>query len=99
MNVTTPSKKPLPMINAKGQRMHPLVLLRLDRTPAEIARWLGHKTHATVSIYVSRARKSRTLPIPAEWVLPICRHTGWTPANLRPDLYLPDWKIPDSELC
>ena len=95
----TTSKKPAPMMNTKGQKVHPLVYLRLDHTPATIAGWLGHKTHATVSIYVGRARKARTLTIPAEWVLPICRRTGWLPANLRPDLYLAGWKMPDSELC
>jgi hypothetical protein len=94
----TTSKKPIPMAGAKGQKVHPLVALRDIHTPAEIAGWLGHSTHATVSIYVGRARKSRTLPIPAEWVLPICRRTGWLPYSLRPDLYLSNWKLGELDL-
>ena len=94
----TTSKKPIPMAGAKGQKVHPLVHLRGLYTPSEIAGWLGHKTHATVSIYVGRARKARTLTIPAEWVLPICRRTGWAPGQLRPDLYLPRWQLGTNDL-
>jgi hypothetical protein len=91
--VNRPNKKPTLMTLMDGRKVHPLVFLRETHTPAEMGKWLGHTSHATVSIYCNRAKRARTTTIPAEWVLPICRQVGWKPCLLRPDLFLPHWSI------
>lgn len=85
------NKKPKLLHDSSGRARHPLVVMREDYTAAQIAKLLGHNNHSTVSIYVTRARKAPTTPIPAEWVPPLCRATGIAPATLRPDLYEPSW--------
>lgn len=73
---------------------HPFVALYETYRANHITEALGHSTHATISIYAGRCRKDKDYLIPAEWVLPLCRVTGgeYQPHQLRPDLYLPEWK-------
>ena len=91
--MTNRNRKPNLIVNEEGKKQHPLVFLAARMATKDIAKSLGHKTHATVSIYVGRARKRSTMPIPAEWVLPLARALGVRPATLRPDLYLPNWTV------
>jgi hypothetical protein len=72
---------------------HPLVAVCNKHTGLAVARAIGHKTHATVSIYRGRAAKKPNLRVPAEWVLPMCRLSGLRPAQIRPDLYEPKWQL------
>jgi hypothetical protein len=88
-----PSKKPKLIADSTGRLVHPLVKLRESVSPAIIGKRLGHASHATVTVYTSRARRRPTMPIPAEWVLPLCRLGDFCPADLRPDLYLPEWTV------
>ena len=76
-----------------GKKVHPLVYVRQRCDMKEVAKALGHTNHTTFSIYASKAARSKTLPIPAEWVLPLARITGLKPAVFRPDLYLPTWLL------
>jgi hypothetical protein len=85
--------KPALIVNEEGKRQHPLVFLAARMATKDIAKLLGHSTHATVSIYVGRARKAPTMRIPAEWCLPLARALNVPPATLRPDLYLPNWTV------
>ena len=75
-----------------GVRKHPLLAVREKYTPQKIADALGHKNHTTVSIYCTRAKRSKNLLVPAEWVLPLSRLSGMSPATFRPDLYRPEWQ-------
>lgn len=79
----------LPKVDGK----HPLLVVRENHTPQEIADALGHANHTTVSIYCSRAKKAKNLPVPAEWCLPLARLSGLAPAAFRPDLYRPEWRV------
>lgn len=79
--------------NIDGKDVHPLLLIRETYTPQEMAKALGHANHTTVSIYCSRARKAKNTKVPAEWVLPLCKLASLQPSVLRPDLYLPGWKV------
>jgi hypothetical protein len=88
--------KPILITNAEGRKQHPLVALSASMSTAEIGRLLGHGNHSTASIYLSRARKTPTLTIPAGWVLPIARALKVAPASLRPDLYLPYWHVDEA---
>jgi hypothetical protein len=76
-----------------GKAMHPLLVARASFTPAELAKALGHKNHTTVSIYCAKAKRAKNTRIPAEWVLPLSRLTGISPAAFRPDVYLPHWTV------
>lgn len=87
------NSKPILIANADGKKRHPLVVLAEQIGSNDIGKLLGHKNHSTASIYVSRARKTPTTTIPAEWVLPIARYMDVKPAVLRPDLYLPNWTV------
>ncbi len=86
------NRKPLPIIVA-GKKVHPLVALASEMTMQEIGKMLGHSNHTTASIYVNRAKKKPTTPVPAEWCLAVAKALGVSPAVLRPDLYLPNWRI------
>lgn len=86
-------KKPLLIVDERGKKVHPLVFLTQRVTVKEVAKALGHSNHSTVSIYVSRARKAPTMPVPAEWVLAVAVYLQVSPHSLRPDLYLPEWRI------
>jgi hypothetical protein len=92
----TRNTKPTLIVNESGKRQHPLVFLAARMATKDIAKLLGHSTHATVSIYTGRARKAPTMKIPAEWVLPLARALRVAPASLRPDLYLPEWGVDTS---
>jgi hypothetical protein len=91
--MTTRNRKPHLIVNEEGKRQHPLVFLAARMATKDIAKLLGHSTHATVSIYVGRARKRPTMPVPAEWALPLARALNVPPGTLRPDLYLPHWSV------
>lgn len=73
---------------------HPFVALYETYRANHISDALGHKTHATISIYAGRCRKNKNYLIPAEWVLPLCDMTGgeYQPHQFRPDLYKVEWK-------
>jgi hypothetical protein len=73
--------------------VHPLLAVRSEFTPGEIAKALGHSNHTTVVIYCGKARKDGKLRVPAEWVLPLSKLSGMKPATFRPDLYLPNWSL------
>jgi hypothetical protein len=88
-----PNKKPLHLLDKDGKRRHPLVVLAQRMQMKDIGKLLGHGNHSTASIYVSKARKAPTTPVPAEWVLPVAKALGVTPYSLRPDLYLPEWSF------
>jgi hypothetical protein len=80
----------IPRIHGK----HPLIALRdQGHTLDEIRLALQHKNHTSIAIYSTRARKDRDLRVPAEWVLPLCRLSGFRPAQFRPDLYQPGWTV------
>ena len=86
-------RKPLLIVAEDGKRKHPLVFLAQRMPMKDIGKLLGHSNHSTASIYVSKARKAPTTPVPAEWCLPLARALNVPPATLRPDLYLPEWKL------
>lgn len=89
-------KVKIPPVNCAddGKARHPLLALHRVHGPTAIGRVLGHKTSATVSIYVRRAKQNRNALVPAEWVLPLCRaYANYNPCDFRPDLYLPGWKL------
>jgi hypothetical protein len=86
-------KKPLLIVNEEGRKQHPLVFLAARRPIKDIAKALGHSNHSTVSIYVGRARKAPTMPVPAEWCLVVASLLRVTPHSLRPDLYQPEWEL------
>jgi len=88
-----PISKPALIVDEDGKKRHPLVYLSSLISTAEIGKLLGHSNHSTASIYVARARKSPTMRIPAEWVLPLARYMDIAPYQLRPDLYLPKWTV------
>jgi hypothetical protein len=85
---------PIPRIaGTDGKPKHPLLVVRESYTPKEIAKVLGHKNHTTISIYCAKAKRAKNTAIPAEWVLPLARLTGISPAAFRPDLYLSHWTV------
>ena len=75
------------LIELSGKRVHPLVFVRYTQDMKEVAKALGHSNHTTFSIYASKASKSKTLPVPAEWCLPLSKLCGLPPGLFRPDLY------------
>jgi DNA-binding transcriptional regulator YdaS (Cro superfamily) len=88
------NKKPTLIVDTEtGKKLHPLVALVKSVQTRDLAKALGHSNHSTVSIYVSRARKAPTTPVPAEWCLVVAQGLGVTPHSLRPDLYLPNWRV------
>jgi hypothetical protein len=88
----TRNRKPQPIVR-DGKKLHPLVALSADMSMQDIGKMLGHANHTTASIYVSRARRKPTTPVPAEWCLAVAKALQVPPAVLRPDLYLPKWVI------
>jgi len=84
---------PINKVERDGKALHPLLAVRVDYTPKEIAKALGHMNHTTVSIYCAKAKKAKNTRVPAEWVLPLSRLSGLSPATFRPDLYLPNWRV------
>lgn len=90
------NSKPVLIVNEQGKKQHPLVFLAARKATKDIAKALGHSNHSTVSIYVGRARRAPTTPVPPAWVLPVARLLNVTPASLRPDLYLPHWTVDTS---
>lgn len=76
-----------------GKQVHPLVFVRRTVDMKLVAKALGHSNHTTFSIYAGKAAKFRTLPVPAEWVLPLAKLTGLQPCVFRPDLYQPHWLV------
>jgi hypothetical protein len=91
------TKKPLLIVNEEGKKQHPLVFLAARKPIKDIAKSLGHSNHSTVSIYVSRARKAPTTPVPAEWCLIVAGALNVPPYTLRPDLYHSNWRLPTNE--
>lgn len=73
---------------------HPLVaLLELHHAP-ELAKEARLAVN-TLYVYRLRARKKKTLLLPAEMVAKLCKATGWAPHSFRPDLWPePGWKFP-----
>jgi len=88
----TRNRKPIPLTVA-GKKVHPLVALAAEMSMVEIGKMLGHSNHTTASIYINRARKKPTTPIPAEWCLAVAKALDVAPAILRPDLYLSTWRV------
>jgi hypothetical protein len=87
------NKKPVLIVNEEGRKVHPLVFLAARMSTKEIGKLLGHSNHSTASIYIGRAKKRPTTPIPAEWCLPLATVLRLRPATLRPDLYLLQWTV------
>lgn len=85
-------QKPIPAV-LDGKPVHPLVYVRATCDLKLVAKALGHSNHTTFSIYSGKAAKSKTLPVPAEWVLPLAAMTGLRPHIFRPDLYLSTWTV------
>jgi hypothetical protein len=79
--------------DGSGALKHPLLAVRETYTAQQIADALGHKNHTTISIYCAKAKKSKNLLVPAEWVLRLAKLSGYTPAQFRPDLYRPEWRV------
>lgn len=79
-----------------GKRVHPLVFVRYNCDLKLVAKALGHSNHTTFSIYAGKAAKSKVLPVPAEWCLPLSALSGLRPADFRPDLYKPEWVVVDT---
>ena len=86
-------KVPLEKVETDSGMKHPLLAIRERFTAQQIADALGHKNHTTVSIYCSRAKKSKNTLVPAEWVLKLARLADVSPASLRPDLYRAEWRV------
>lgn len=77
-----------------GRYVHPLVYAASKHSRVELGRALGHKNHSTVAIYIIRARKKPSTQVPAEWVLRLAELLKVKPAEIRPDLYRPEWELP-----
>jgi hypothetical protein len=77
-----------------GRHVHPLVYAASKHSRVELGKILGHKNHSTVAIYIIRARRKPSTPVPAEWVLSLAKLLSVKPCMIRPDLYLPHWEIP-----
>ena len=84
------------LVALDGRPVHPLVYVRRQCDMKVVAKALGHANHTTFSIYAGKAAKSKTLPVPAEWCLPLAALTGLRPAQFRPDLYRPEWAVDTS---